>query len=94
MQMLIFVALFGWIPACLILFMVLPARRAVVVGLIGAWVLLPPVSIPLSGIPDYDKSMATILGVILGTLIFQPNRLLSRLSLREGDTCHGHCPDA
>jgi hypothetical protein len=73
-QMLIFVALFGWIPACLILFMMLPARRAVVVGLIGAWILLPPASIPLSGIPDYDKSMATVLGVSLGTLIFQPNR--------------------
>ena len=91
---LIFVALFGWIPACLILFMVLPARRAVVVGLIGAWVLLPPVSIPLSGIPDYDKSMATILGVILGTLIFQPNRLLS-FRLRWFDLpalCLGFCP--
>jgi hypothetical protein len=88
------VALFGWIPACLILFMMLPARRAVVVGLIGAWVLLPPVSIPLSGIPDYDKSMATIVGVILGTLIFQPNRLLS-FRLRWFDLpalCLGFCP--
>jgi tetratricopeptide (TPR) repeat protein len=93
-QILIFVALFGWIPLCLILFMLLPARRAAVAGLIGAWVLLPPVSIPLSGIPDYDKSMATVVGIILGTLIFQPNRLLS-FRLRWFDLpalCMGFCP--
>jgi Tetratricopeptide repeat len=75
-QLLILIALFGWIPVCLGLFAALPARRAVVVGMIGAWVLLPPVSIPLAGIPDYDKVMAATMGIILGTLIFQPNRLL------------------
>ena len=47
-----------------------------VASIIGAWLLLPPASIPLSGLPDYDKMMAATVGILLGTLIFQPNRLL------------------
>ena len=54
----------------------LPARRAVVASIVGAWLLLPPAAIPISGLPDYDKMMAATLGIMLGTLIFQPNRLL------------------
>ena len=45
--------------------------------MIGGWLLLPPTSIPLPGFPDYDKVMAPVVGVTLGTLIFQPNRLLA-----------------
>jgi tetratricopeptide (TPR) repeat protein len=74
--LLIFGALLSWIPLCLVLFAVLPPRQAVLIGVIGGWVLLPPASIPLSGFPDYDKAMAIVVGVMLGTLIFQPNRLL------------------
>ena len=51
--------------------------RAVLAGMIGGWLLLPPTSIPLPGFPDYDKVMAPVVGVTLGTLIFQPNRLLA-----------------
>jgi tetratricopeptide (TPR) repeat protein len=57
--------------------MVLPARRAVVIGMIGAWILLPPAVIPLAGLPDYNKAMAATSGIIIGTLIFEPNRLLN-----------------
>jgi hypothetical protein len=31
----------------------------------------------ISGLPDYDKLTAIVLGILLGTLLFQPNRLLS-----------------
>ena len=56
--------------------MALPPRQAAVAGVIGAWLLLPPVSIPIALLPDYDKSMAAVVGIILATLIFQPHRLL------------------
>ena len=76
MQILIPIALLSWIPVSLILFVLLPPRRAVVATIISAWLLLPPAAIPLSGLPDYDKMMAATVGIMLGTLIFQPNRLL------------------
>ena len=76
MQLLIPIALLGWIPLSISLLALLPPRRAVVVSVIGAWLLLLPAAIPLSGLPDYDKMMAATVGILLGTLIFQPNRLL------------------
>jgi hypothetical protein len=78
------IALLLWIPVSISLLALLPSRRAVVISVIGAWLLLPPASIPLSGLPDYDKMVATTVGVLLGTLIFQPNRLLE-LRLRWFD---------
>ena len=85
MQLLIPIALLGWIPVSTALFVLLPSRRTVVASIIGAWLLLPPASIPLFGLPDYDKMMAATVGILLGTLIFQPNRL-SILSLMVRST--------
>jgi hypothetical protein len=70
------VALLGWIPLSLALFVVLRPQQAVICGIVGAWLLLPPASLAISGLPDYDKSMASTVGICLATLIFQPNRLL------------------
>ena len=77
MEVFIYIALLGWIPVCLLLFMALPPRRAVVVAVVGGWLLLPPTGIGLPGLPDYDKVMATMAGISLATLIFQPNRLIA-----------------
>ena len=77
MPILIYIALLGWIPICLLLFAVLPPQRAVVIAVVGGWLVLPPTGIQFSGIPDYDKVVAPVAGVLLGTLIFQPNRLLA-----------------
>jgi len=70
-------ALIGWIPLCVGLFAVLPARRAVIVAIIAAWLFLPPATLLLPGFPDYSKSTAATLGIVLGTLIFEPGRLLA-----------------
>jgi hypothetical protein len=70
-------ALFAWIPVILVLFALLPARRAVVAGSVAAWLLLPPIAIDVPGIPSYDKAAAAMLGILLATLIFEPHRLLS-----------------
>jgi hypothetical protein len=78
------IALLGWIPLTISLFIFLPPQRAAVASLVGGWLLLPPASLPVSGLPDYDKLFAASLGILLGTLIFQPNRLLE-LRLRWFD---------
>jgi O-antigen ligase len=75
-QFLIPISLLLWIPVSISLVALLPPRRAVVASIIGAWLLLPPSSIPLPGLPDIDKMGAATVGILLGTVIFQPNRLL------------------
>ena len=76
MTILIFITLLGWIPLTIALFAFLPPRRAVMVSVAGGYLVLPTASIPLSGLPDYDKMMAATVGIVIGTLIFQPNRLI------------------
>ncbi|WP_165223203.1 tetratricopeptide repeat protein [Aquisphaera insulae] len=77
MFILIYIALLGWIPFCLLLFALVPARQAVVAATIGGWILLPPTGFSLPGIPDFTKLTATVFGILIGTLIFQPNRILA-----------------
>jgi tetratricopeptide (TPR) repeat protein len=72
-----FFALIGWIPLTFALFVCLPARRAVVVGAIAGWLLLPPMTISLPGFPDYSKTTAIALGILLSTVIFEFNRLIN-----------------
>ena len=72
-----FIALIGAIPLTLVLFALLPARRAVVTSAIGAWLFLPPIGIDLPGFPDYTKATAATAGILLGTLVFESNRLLT-----------------
>ncbi len=71
------ISLFGWIPVVLMLFWLLPARRAMLAGSISAWLLLPPTGIDLPGLPVFDKAAAATVGILLATVIFEPNRLTS-----------------
>lgn len=77
MSILVPLAMFGWIPALLVLFAALPSRRAVIVGFLGAWMFLPMAGYPIQGLPDYTKSTATALGVLLATALFDGQRLLT-----------------
>jgi len=73
-----FIALIGVIPLTLALFALLPARRAVVISAIGAWLFLPAkVAFNLPGFPDYTKTTAATAGILLATLVFESNRLLT-----------------
>ena len=72
-----FIALFGWIPLVIVLFAILPSQKAAMIAVIGSWLLLPPYGLALSGLPDYSKVTAASGGVMLGTLIFGIDRLLS-----------------
>jgi hypothetical protein len=75
MTLLVPLALLGWIPAVLLLFAVLPARRAVIVAFLVAWLFLPVAGYSIAGLPDYTKMSATCAGVLLATIVFDPDRL-------------------
>lgn len=66
--------MFGWIPLVLYLFIRLPARQAVIVSFIGAWLFLPQADFVLPGLPNYTKITATCYGVLLATIIFDASR--------------------
>ena len=70
--------LLGWLPLILLLFLLLPARRAVVAGLVTSWLFLPVYGFDLPLVPNYTKMSATCYAIILGALILDPkSRLLN-----------------
>jgi tetratricopeptide (TPR) repeat protein len=71
------IAILGWAPVVIVLFVLLPARRAVVVGSVTAWLFLPPMGLDLPGMPGYTKVTATTAGILLATLILEFGRLLN-----------------
>lgn len=77
MAMMVNIALFGFIPLVLFLFTVLPARRAVIAGFLLGWLLLPWAKYDLTGLPPFDRVMATSLGVLIGAVIFDSRQLMS-----------------
>ena len=80
-NLLVPLVMFGWIPIVIYLFSRYPARRAIVISFVGAWLFLPQAVLPLPGLPDYDKIAATCYGVLLATTIFDVGRFsIFRLS--------------
>ncbi len=69
--------MFGWPLLLVALFLMLPARRAVITGLIVAWLFLPVAEYEFKGIPEYNKMTATSLSLFIATLLFEPNRVLA-----------------
>ena len=70
------IALFGWIPCVVILFVLLPARKAAAAAIVGAWLLLPPIRLEIVGLPDYSKNTAATIGIVLSTFLFELHLLL------------------
>lgn len=80
MNALVPITLLGWTPIVLIMFMALSPRRAVIVSFIAAWLFLPvpvPDTLIIRGLPELDKMTVTCFAVLLGTLIFDKDKLLS-----------------
>ena len=69
--------MFGWIPIVLYFFSRFPARQAVILGFVVAWLFLPQKEFPLPGLPDYTKVSATCYGVAIATIIYDINRFRS-----------------
>jgi hypothetical protein len=68
------IAIFGWPLVVLVLFTVLPPRRAIIVGMLGAWLFLPMAGYQFAGLPDITKMTVTSMGIFLGAIIFDPGR--------------------
>ncbi|MEM9417719.1 MAG: O-antigen ligase domain-containing protein [Planctomycetota bacterium] len=64
--------LWGWVPLVLVLFVIMPPRRAVVIALIGSWLFLPQLAYSVPLMPDFSRVTATSYGIILGALILDP----------------------
>ena len=77
MTALVPIALFGWIPAVLLIFSAYPPRRAVIVAFITGWLFLPYAGYDIPGIPDYTKLSATSFGVFLATTLFCSDWLIA-----------------
>lgn len=67
----------GWYPLCFLLFMLLPAPRAVAAGLVTGFLLLPNVVYSLPGMPNYDKGLAIVLGVGVAACLCDHGRVLA-----------------
>jgi tetratricopeptide (TPR) repeat protein len=76
MSFMALLVLLAWAPVVIVLYALLPGRRAATIAVIGAWLALPPVNLPITGLPDYSKNTAATLGMMLGMLLFDPGRLL------------------
>lgn len=74
MQIFIPLALIGWIPVCLVLFLMFPWRRALQIAIIVSWLFLPSAGLNISGLPDYTKTSAFSYGIILSLMILVPDR--------------------
>jgi len=72
------------LPMMLVVFLVLPPRRAVVATAVGFWLFLPQASLPLPGLPNYTKVSALTVGLLLATILFAPAKL-TRLRFRWYD---------
>jgi hypothetical protein len=77
-------AMFGWLPFCLWLFSRLPPRHAVIAAFALGWMFLPQYSYVISGLPNYSKITAIGIGILLGTLAFNP-QILTRFRLHPLD---------
>lgn len=71
------IALLSWLPIVMVMFMTMPPRRAVICAFLGAWLFLPMFGYNLKLLPDYTKMTATCVGVLLGAMIFDLDRMLS-----------------
>lgn len=63
-------ALFGWPLVALALCATLPARRAVIVAYVAAWLFLPVYAYDVRGLPDWTKMSATSISLLAALMIF------------------------
>jgi len=64
-----------WIPVSALFFALFPPVRAVILAYLAGWLLMPAESVPIPGFWDFDRVLATNVGVILGTIVFCPERV-------------------
>jgi hypothetical protein len=76
MQLALF-ALFAWVPAIILLFIMLPPRQAIIAAFLGGWMFLPLLTVQFQGLPDVSKVSVTTATILLCVAAFDGGRLLS-----------------
>jgi hypothetical protein len=71
------IALYGCIPAILVLFAIVPPRTAVAVAFIGGILLLPMYELEVKFVPQFNKITATSIGVMIGIGVFDAGRFVA-----------------
>jgi len=66
----VMLAILGWPLVSVMLFAMLPPRRALFISYLAGWMFLPEVSFPVPGLPDYGKTMAATIGAAVGAFLF------------------------
>lgn len=69
--------MFGWPLIIVLVFLVVPPRRAVIFSFLAGWMFLPDVVFELPGLPDYGKMMAATVSALVGALVFDTRTVLS-----------------
>lgn len=77
MTPLAYIALLGWPLFIIVLCALRPGRETAAFAVIGAWLLLPPYTLGIAGLPDYTKVVAASIGLMIGTLLFDPGRVMA-----------------
>jgi len=77
MNMQIMVMLFGWPLLSLALFLFAPPRRAILISVIGGYLILPQAGMQFGGLPDYDRNTAIVLGSLIGVVLFDTSKLFA-----------------
>jgi len=69
------IALFGWVPFVLLLFTMLPPRRAALIAFLAGSMFLPSGGFKIHAFPEYNKTTAICVGILLSALIFDTGRI-------------------
>ncbi len=77
--------LWGWLPLTLILFTLMPARRAALVSVLAGWMFLPNAVYQFPHLPGYTRSSAIAIGVLLGMLFLDPSKAIWKFRPRWFD---------
>lgn len=73
----IVLAMLGWPMVVVLLFALIPPRRAAIISFLAGWMFLPDVTFIFPGVPDYHKTTAATVGVVVGAVLFDPKTILS-----------------
>lgn len=75
MNPLVYLTMFGMPLAIVYLFRWLPSTRAFTVSFVAGFLFLPQATFPIPGLPPYSRMAAVTVGVFLGTLLFDIDRI-------------------
>lgn len=71
------VVLLAWAPLVVLVGSAVPIKRLVAMALVAGWLLLPNGGLEFRGLPDYDKTMVTVIALLTAIAVYQPGLLFA-----------------